>query len=142
MLHHIYNTEWRKKLNLIKAIISLIASVKKNSSFIHGIKSSYFPIIFWAFSSWKIHYKKLKDASKLTQWVFLTLWNKREHNTTVITTGTQESLNDRIERVQWLICLEFVKLLLFPNKTNQNHDSSLKQFSSVSTCVLSWLDVC
>ena len=29
MLHHKYNTEWRKKLNLIKAIISLIASVKK-----------------------------------------------------------------------------------------------------------------
>lgn len=139
MLHHKYNTEWRKKLNLIKAIISVIASVKKKTStFTHGIKSSYFPTILWAFSSWKIHYKKLKDAAKLTHWVFLTL----EINTTVITTGTQESLNDRIERVQRLICLEFVKSLLFPNKTHQNHRSSLKQYSSVSTHVLSWLDVC
>ena len=129
----------KKKLNLIKAIISLTASVKK--SFIHGIKSSYFPIILWAFSSWKIHYKKLRVASKLTH-CFWHYRNKREINTTVITTGTQESLNDRTESIQWLICLEFVKLLQFPNRTNQNHDSSLKQFSSVSTPLLSWLDGC
>ena len=96
----------KKKLNLIKAIISLTASVKK--SFIHGIKSSYFPIILWAFSSWKIHYKKLRDASKLTH-CFWHYRNKREINTTVITIGTQESLNDRTESIQWLICLEFVK---------------------------------